>query len=259
VYNLTIHSHLYRILTPSGSNFLDFGSVIINAPTIRTVSFENLTASALLLELVASQPEDVELFVKAEDAPAGNKSEPGKYAETSGGPERAISPPNGELKERFMETMRELSVKTDGSAAKSKAVKAKGTKAKEKTEQAGEDAPKLSIGASMMVALRKGGRGKPVQVSRFSNLQRDDAHGSCMETLWCTKIETCWKTTNTLISLRVHLSPHIAPVRDRSAQLCWTQSSSKTSRNCRGNIPGYRNSTLLLRPKPSVYSARTRG
>ena len=174
VYNLTIHSHLYRILTPSGSNFLDFGSVIINAPTIRTVQFENLTFSPLLLELVASQPEDVELFVKAEDAPVGVKAGPGKYAETTAGPERAISPPNGELKERFMETMRELSVKTDGPATKAKAVKAKGSKLKDKTEQTGADeVPKLSVGASMMAALKKGGRGKPVQVSCLDNRLQD--------------------------------------------------------------------------------------
>lgn len=140
--------------------------MIINAPTIRTVQFENLTFSPLLLELVASQPEDVELFVKAEDAPVGVKAGPGKYAETTAGPERAISPPNGELKERFMETMRELSVKTDGPATKAKAVKAKGSKLKDKTEQTGADeVPKLSVGASMMAALKKGGRGKPVQVS----------------------------------------------------------------------------------------------
>ena len=42
VNNVTLHSHLYRILTPSGSNFLDFGLVVINSPTVRTVQFENL-------------------------------------------------------------------------------------------------------------------------------------------------------------------------------------------------------------------------
>ena len=256
VYNLTIHSHLYRILTPSGSNFLDFGSVIINAPTIRTVYFQNLTFSPLLLELMASQPEDVELFVKAEDAPAVVKSGPGKYAETTAGPERAISPPNGELKERFMETMRELSVKADGPPAKTKAVKAKGTKVKEKNEQAGDEMPKLSIGASMMVALKKGGRGKPVQVS--CPLQGvSGANESCMGTPWCTRTETCWKTTNTLISLLDHLSPRIVRVLARKGQHCWTQSSLKTSRSCRDSILGSRNSTLLLQPEPSASSAKT--
>lgn len=184
VYNLTIHSHLYRILTPSGSNFLDFGSVIINSPTIRTVHFDNLTFAPLLLELTASQPEDVELFIKVEDAPANkNGLKPasvltGNYAlADSGIVERAVSPPNGngELKERFMETMRELSVKAEKGEQPVKATsKAAKSKTKEKSEQVkkeGEDtglaSGKASIGASMVSALKKGSRGRPVQVSRW--------------------------------------------------------------------------------------------
>lgn len=175
MYNLTIHSHLYRILTPSGSNFLDFGSVIINSPTIRTVYFENLTFAPLLLELMASQPEDVELFIKAEDDLAAKDGKvvqavPGKYAlaESALGPERAISPPNGELKERFMETMRELSVQADKGEQPVKAgAKSSKSKAKEKvdvTKKEGDEVGKASIGVSMVSALKKGARGKPVQV-----------------------------------------------------------------------------------------------
>lgn len=184
MYNLTIHSHLYRILTPSGSNFLDFGSVIINSPTIRTVHFENLTHAPLLLELMASQPEDVELFLKVEDAPPSNTGlKPasvlsGKYAQAEAGAnvERAISPSNGsngELKERFLETMRELSVKaekgeqpvkTSSKVVKGK-LKDKPDQGKKDGEEAGAVPGKMSIGAAMLSALKKGSRGKPVQVS----------------------------------------------------------------------------------------------
>jgi hypothetical protein len=163
VYNLTIHSHLYRILTPTGSNFLDFGSVVINSPSIRTVSFENLTNAPLLLDLLASQPEDVELFIKLEDAPTPVKAVVNKYASNElSAIERVASPPQGELKERFMETMRELSLKPEKQEPKQKSK----SKVKEKSEtkpNGGEEKP--SVGAAVAAALKKGGRGRPVQVS----------------------------------------------------------------------------------------------
>jgi hypothetical protein len=170
VHNLTLHSHLYRILTPSGSNFLDFASVVINSPTVRTVLFENLSSTVpLLLELSASQPEDVELFLKAEDAPLSTLVS-GKYADEHASLSRVVSPPNGELKERFMETMRELS----GREPAPKPSKAKGKTREKSSTRSGEngDAPKQSVGAAVYAALKKGGRGRPVQVCLFE-LQGD--------------------------------------------------------------------------------------
>ena len=165
--NNTLHSQLYRILTPSGSNFLDFASVVINAPTVRTLVFENVCQATLLLELSASQPEDVELFLKAEDAPPLSTLTTGKYAAEHADLSRVISPPNGELKERFMETMRELSGKQPTGVAKPS--KGKGGKTREKSggSKPADDstAPKQSVGASIASALRKGGRGRPVQVN----------------------------------------------------------------------------------------------
>ena len=149
VYNLTIHSHLYRILTPSGSNFLDFGPVVINSPTIRTVYFENLTNAPLLLDLLASQPEDVELFIKSEDIPVS--VQPGRYTEPM---DKA---PSGQLKERFMETMRELSAKAEPKKKK---------KHVDKTDEP-------SVGASVAAALKKGGRGRPVQLYGNSVIFKD--------------------------------------------------------------------------------------
>ena len=163
VHNLTLHSHLYRILTPSGSNFLDFASVVINTPTVRTVLFENLSSTAsLLLELSASQPEDVELFLKAEDAPVSTLVA-GKYDVEHTSLARVTSPPNGELKERFMETMRELS----GKEAVVKPSKHKGKTREKSSTRAGEEVPKQSVGAAVAAALKKGGRGRPVQVCLY--------------------------------------------------------------------------------------------
>ncbi|RSH81358.1 hypothetical protein EHS25_006889 [Saitozyma podzolica] len=165
VNNVTLHSHLYRILTPSGSNFLDFGLVVINSPTVRTVQFENLTPAQLVLSLDASQPEDVELFVKAEDAmPAtGTVS---KYASPQ---ERITSPQqNGDLKERFMESLREIEAREPAKPHKPK------TKAKEKVggKKDGE-APKVSVAAAVASALKKGGRGRPVQLYGNSVVFKD--------------------------------------------------------------------------------------
>jgi hypothetical protein len=192
VHNLTLHSHLYRILTPSGSNFLDFASVVINTPTVRTVLFENLSSTAsLLLELSASQPEDVELFLKAEDAPASTLVA-GKYDVEHTSLARVTSPPNGELKERFMETMRELS----GKEAVVKPSKHKGKTREKSSTRVGEEAPKQSVGAAVAAALKKGGRGRPVQVSP-PLFEIFELICSCTVMPSCSRTETCWKTTNT--------------------------------------------------------------
>lgn len=164
MYNLTLHSHLYRILTPSGSNFLDFGSVVINSPTVRIINIENLSRAPLVLDLSASQPEDIELFVKIEDSPAAKALTAGKYAEETQpsphGGERQSG--NGELKERFMEELNEKSSNA-GSIRSKKGREKNSIRAKEENEDNG--GKKGNIAASVAIALKKGSRGKPVQVS----------------------------------------------------------------------------------------------
>ncbi|WVF72612.1 hypothetical protein IAT40_007430 [Kwoniella sp. CBS 6097] len=164
VYNLTLHSHLYRILTPSGSNFLDFGSVVINSPSIRIMHVENLSNSRLILELSASQPEDIELFVKAEDEPLARQKAiaEGKYPNADAGLERMTSPPNGELKERFMETLQELSEKSGGAIGIKKGKTREKSAGKAKKE--GVEGESKSIIQQVAAALKKGGRGRPVQL-----------------------------------------------------------------------------------------------
>ncbi|OCF57464.1 hypothetical protein L486_04922 [Kwoniella mangroviensis CBS 10435] len=176
VYNLTLHSHLYRILTPSGSNFLDFGNVVINAPTVRTMHIENLSETQLVLDLYASQPEDIGLYVKAEDEPlmpGKTKAPPGKYSEVDTALERMTSPPNGELKERFMETLQELSEKNakGGSANRSKSKVREKSVGKAKKEDVEKDGK--SVGQQVAVALKKGGRGRPVQLYGNSVVFKD--------------------------------------------------------------------------------------
>jgi len=154
VYNVTLHSHLYRILTPSGSNFVDFGSVVINSPSVRTVQFQNLTHKPLTLDLSASQPEDVELYIKRIDAPSAHaKAIAAKYDPQADGDR----PTNGNLKERFVESLQD-----QGSSETKPPTKSKHrdkSVAKEKKE-----GDKASHAASHLTALKKGHRGRPVQL-----------------------------------------------------------------------------------------------
>lgn len=62
---ISFHSLLYRILTPNGSNFLEFGDVNINSSRIRAFSIENVTNANLTLDITTAHPEDVGLYVKA--------------------------------------------------------------------------------------------------------------------------------------------------------------------------------------------------
>lgn len=169
MYNVTLHSHLYRILTPSGSNFLDFGSVVINSPTVRTVQFQNLTHKPLTLDISASQPEDVELYVKSSDAPPTPFKLPPlitRYAQLD-----SERPANGNLKERFVESLedkeKEKEKEKENGDGKSKAKREKHATSQHKEHD------KQSVGASVASALRKGNRGKHVQLYDNSVMFKD--------------------------------------------------------------------------------------
>lgn len=154
VYNVTLHSHLYRILTPGGSNFLDFGSVVINSPSIRTVLFQNLTLKPLTLDLAASHPEDLELYVKDTDAPPvpDRITAITKYALPV-----EDRPQNGNLKERFVESLQ------DQNSSESKE-KAKATTRAKSVKKVQKKDDERDLGTTLVTALKKGNRGKPVQL-----------------------------------------------------------------------------------------------
>lgn len=178
VYNVTLHSHLYRILTPSGSNYLDFGSVVINCPTVRTIQFENLSSANLTLDLSASAPEDVELYARVEDWGEMVTTVPAtipKYTGIQDGPERVLSPPNGELKERFMETMNDGAAKDVVKSNKGKVAKAREKSVVRPAEPAVDTVAKPSVAASVAAALKRGGRGRPVLVCLHDRLETDHA------------------------------------------------------------------------------------
>ncbi|KAJ3141440.1 hypothetical protein HK100_006657, partial [Physocladia obscura] len=63
---VTFHSLFYRILTPGSTNFMDFGSVVFNAPTMRSCVLENTSKKRLVLELSSSLPEEIVIYAKTD-------------------------------------------------------------------------------------------------------------------------------------------------------------------------------------------------
>ncbi|KAI8903993.1 hypothetical protein EDD86DRAFT_213630 [Gorgonomyces haynaldii] len=62
--HITFHSLYYHIVTSSATNFLDFGSVVLNAPVLRTFTIENISKE-LVMSISSSLPEDIQIYVKA--------------------------------------------------------------------------------------------------------------------------------------------------------------------------------------------------
>lgn len=62
---VTFHSLFYRILTPSSTNFIDYGTVILNNPTVRVFQIENISKEALKLEVTSSLPDEIQIFTVA--------------------------------------------------------------------------------------------------------------------------------------------------------------------------------------------------
>ncbi|KAJ3325372.1 hypothetical protein HDV06_004231 [Boothiomyces sp. JEL0866] len=83
---VTFHSLFYNILTPSATNFIDFGTALINAPVVRTFVIENISNQDLVLELSNSMPGDIAIYGVAE------------YNST-------VLPRNSERKEKLLESI----------------------------------------------------------------------------------------------------------------------------------------------------------
>ncbi|KAG2233126.1 hypothetical protein INT48_005870 [Thamnidium elegans] len=61
---VTFHSLFYRILTATGANFLDFGSIALNSPSLRTFTVENIRDKPLSLEITTSLPDDIVIYTR---------------------------------------------------------------------------------------------------------------------------------------------------------------------------------------------------
>lgn len=126
---VSFHSLFYRILTPSGSNFIDFGDVPINAPSVRSFGIQNLCATRLSLEMSVAHPEDLALYVKAPHlrTPVETHQAPAREARAA------------ERKEHFLETL-----------------------ASER-RPAPDAAPRTPRRGNLAIALKRGSRGRATQ------------------------------------------------------------------------------------------------
>ncbi|CAG8515229.1 20468_t:CDS:2, partial [Racocetra persica] len=61
---VTFHSLFYRTLTSNGSNFIDFGYTVLNSPSIRTFTIDNIGTKKLVLEITSSLPEEIVMYQK---------------------------------------------------------------------------------------------------------------------------------------------------------------------------------------------------
>lgn len=138
---VSFHSLFYRMLTPSGANYLDFGDVNIHTPRVRSFAIENLCVKRLLLEMSVSHPEDLALYVKRTTAQAVV-------------PEPSVARPRSgtERKERFLET-----ISTDASTLARQERVPDAAKRAPKQERTPVKMPNL------LHALKRGSRGYATQ------------------------------------------------------------------------------------------------
>ncbi|KAJ3179725.1 hypothetical protein HDU85_004724 [Gaertneriomyces sp. JEL0708] len=78
---VTFHSLFYRILTATSTNFIDFGSVTLNAPVVRTFTIANTSKKRLILELKSSAPGEIQTYTIGEPRPPNNECTPANPAE----------------------------------------------------------------------------------------------------------------------------------------------------------------------------------
>ncbi|RKO93087.1 hypothetical protein BDK51DRAFT_24729, partial [Blyttiomyces helicus] len=67
---VTFHSLFYRILTPTSTNFIDFGAVVIHSPAVRTFTIDNISRKTLELDLTSSMPDEIKIYAKGAALPA---------------------------------------------------------------------------------------------------------------------------------------------------------------------------------------------
>ncbi len=65
---VTFHSLFYRILTPLSTNFIDFDMAVLNNPTLRTFTIENITKRPLRLEITSSLPDELQIYMISTDS-----------------------------------------------------------------------------------------------------------------------------------------------------------------------------------------------
>lgn len=195
---VSFHSLFYRILTPTGSNYVDFGDVNIHSTRMRTFTIENVSEKKLSLELSPAHPEDVTLFVKApasdpsrdgssakseaktgvsrydeklltEPQPTGTDASEGNNQSGGSGKAKSSKPSmkGADLKERFLETISvdsPTTVRTENAswrlAQKHSHYRKKEDGSVSSTQRKADRTGKPKPAINLVAALKKGGKGR---------------------------------------------------------------------------------------------------
>ncbi|KAF9147784.1 hypothetical protein BG015_010515, partial [Linnemannia schmuckeri] len=64
---VTFHSLFYRVLYPGGTNFLDFGNVVVGGISLRTITISNFTKNWLTLEVTTSLCGELSVYERARE------------------------------------------------------------------------------------------------------------------------------------------------------------------------------------------------
>ncbi|KAF9103246.1 hypothetical protein BGX29_003628 [Mortierella sp. GBA35] len=64
---VTFHSLFYRVLYPGGTNFLDFGNVVVGGISLRTITISNFTRNWLTLEVTTSLCGELSVYERARE------------------------------------------------------------------------------------------------------------------------------------------------------------------------------------------------
>lgn len=153
---VAFHSLFYRLLTPTGGNFVEFGSVPVNSVALRAITIQNTSLSPLALDLSPEHPVDYQLLLRKTDDDVLNEPELSAAASTPPSPTASAKDTapkvNGELKERVLEAI----FQQPAPAARQEPPKAPSSATSSTTSRANRD--------SLATQLKEGDKGKPTHV-----------------------------------------------------------------------------------------------
>ncbi|KAK4055058.1 sphingosine N-acyltransferase lag1 [Microbotryomycetes sp. JL221] len=175
---VAFHSLFYRLLTPTGGNFVEFGNVPLNSRALRAITIQNTSSEALAIRLAPEQPDDYTLYLRRTEpdvcadleTPMDEPLSPNPRA--SAKKNNAVSSSStkkmGDLKERVLDAIFQqpptsstvsASIRPDSSRVGS-------SQASSSTSSGGGD---------LAAQLREGEKGKPTQVKGNTVSFRDRA------------------------------------------------------------------------------------
>lgn len=177
---VAFHSLFYRLLTPTGGNFVEFGSVPVNSMALRAITIQNTSMSPLGLDLSPTHPTDYQLLLRkpdnevlddeaAESVGTAASTPPSPTAVGKDASATSAVPPlapkgNGELKERVLDAIFQQPVPT---------VRSADHQVPKPPSSSTSSSTSRHARSSLATQLKEGDKGKPTQVIGNSVVFKD--------------------------------------------------------------------------------------